>query len=146
MIRLEQLTPATNLNPQPHLLSNRWVVMNTIVMYVITKAGRARISVAPKSIAFKKIKPRLMRAEAVRRTLLEFRKTGLRVSRAQADAAYIQTLRADGCDPVFCVYKAVKLVFLGTIARNYWYWRVPKPISSTSGVPEKRNDQENSQN
>lgn len=148
MIRIEQLPPAANFNPQPILIINRWVVNTDVVFSVIAPQGRARVSVPVKSVAFKKIRPRRMRAEFVRIVLGGYRKTGaLRISRAQVDEAFLQVLKADGCDPVFRAYQAAKLRILGSLRHGvYWYWRVPKPISTTSGVPQPEKPQDVKEN
>ena len=142
MIRLENMTPATNLGLQPSLVLNEWVITNTLMFNIIATQGRARVSVAPKSISFKQVRPRRMLAEAVRCALKNFRANGsLPVSRAQVDAAFVQTLRSQGCSKLFCGYQAAKLILFGTLTRAYWYWAVPKaPEQPTKGVPDEQKD------
>ena len=144
MIRIEDLTPPTNLNPQPILILNRWTCNTDVVFKVITPQGRARIAVPAKSVVFKAIRPRRMRAELVRTVLRGYRKGGaLRISRAQIDEAFVQVLRADGCDKYFLAFQRVKLTLGGIVTKLWRYWAVPKPAPETKGVPS---DQENSQN
>ena len=126
MIRLENMTPPTNMNPQPVLVINRWVVNNDFVFTVVTDDMRERVVVPAKSAAIKSIRPRRMRAEVVRAALKGLRKAGkLRISAAQVDQAFIDVLRADGCDPLFVGYQKVKLTAAGILAKVWLYWRVP---------------------
>jgi hypothetical protein len=126
MIRLENMTPPTNLNPQPVLVINRWVINNDFVFMAVTDEVRQKITIPARSITFKSIRPRRMRAEAVRGALTGYRKAGkLRISAAQVDQAFLDVLRADGCDPLFVGYEKAKLTAAGFASKLWLYWRIP---------------------
>jgi len=136
MIRLENMTNAQNLQTQPLLLHNEWVINNDFVFCVITDRFRQRIAIRAKTITFKRIKPRRMRAEIIK-YLKVAKRAGMPISWFEADSAYVQVLRMDGCSKAFCLYKLVSLMLFGVASRLWWYWAVPAtPDKADSTLPQ----------
>lgn len=141
MIRLEDMTPPQNVQPVPVLLHNRWVINNDFVFHLVTerRSGvnyRRKIAIPAKATVFKQIKPRRMRAEIVRSALRHFKRGGSPISWSEAERGFIQTLKADGCHPLFCAYQRAKLVLFGVLTRGWRYWHVPQPAESTAKFPQ----------